>query len=87
MVIFNVPKLRCQKKVADLDSLVLSVEGTESTAEGRAKGNVSNQDLLSVMHLILVLKLNPNKEFPGGLVVTIPDFHCHRPKCNPWSGS
>ena len=42
LVIFNIPKLRCQKKVTRLDSLVLSKEGTESAAEGRAKAGSSN---------------------------------------------
>lgn len=59
LVIFNIQKPRCQEKVTHLDALVLSKEGTESTPEGRAKGNMSDQDLQIVMHPILVLKLNP----------------------------
>ena len=27
------------------------------------------------------------REFPGGLVVRIPGFHCCDPRFNPWSGN
>ena len=61
-----------------LDSLVLSKEGTQSTAEGRAK-EVSNQDLQIVMHPMLAMKLHPNKELPGVLVVRILSFYAMSP--------
>ena len=62
LVIFNIPKPRCQKEVTH-SWTHWSCPRKEQKALQRAELK-PKQDLQMVMHPVLVLKLNPNKEFP-----------------------
>ena len=50
---------------------------------------ISNTVVISVFSSFLIhmmkLRIDPNREFPGGPVVRISCFHCQGPGLDPWS--